>query len=67
MSKDYTHICLGPFTYGTGVCPHGWNTKHLLTSEDADHTNHLTNCGLLPSQRIVKRDERDTSDEIKVE
>jgi hypothetical protein len=63
MSKQdntVSYSCHGPFAYGTGetVCVHGWNTPHFLSSHEAQETDRLTNCGLLPArQRIEKRDE----------
>lgn len=61
----HSYSCHGPFAYGTGqalhgqgVCLHGWNTPHTLSDEMAQHTDHLTNCGLLPDrQRIEKLEE----------
>lgn len=53
--EELTYQCHGPFTHGTGVCLHGWNSPHALTEQVAQHTDHLTNCGLLPDrQRIDK-------------
>jgi hypothetical protein len=52
------YICRGPFTYGTGVCLHGWNCNHTVSDAIAQHTDHLTTCGLLSDrQRIDKRDD----------
>lgn len=58
VNHDYS--CHGPFIYGTGagVCLHGWNTAHTLSSSEAQHSDHLTNCGLLPARQTIEKIEK---------
>jgi hypothetical protein len=53
--RDY--ICSGPFCYGSAnrVCVHGWNIGHTLSEEEAQKTDHLTNCGLLPERQRIEK------------
>lgn len=57
--EELIYACYGPFCYGNNnVCVHGWNSPHALTSKQAQETDRLTNCGLLPArQTIVKEDD----------
>jgi hypothetical protein len=53
VSHDY--YCDGPFTFGTGVCVHGWNCPHTLDSAEAWNTDRLYNCGLLPARQRIEK------------
>jgi hypothetical protein len=55
MAQEYS--CNGPFCYGHGnaVCIHGWNLSHTLSEEEAQKTDALTNCGLLPAGQSVEK------------
>ena len=60
--RKLRYSCHGPFQYGTNsaVCVHGWNMPHQLSDKDAQKTDQLTNCGLLPArQRIEQQEEWD--------
>jgi hypothetical protein len=63
----FAYKCTGPFQYGTNnsVCVHGWNCSHALTDAQAQETDKLTNCGLLPDrQSIEKIEEKNDRDLI---
>jgi hypothetical protein len=53
----YAYTCRGPFQYGTNnsVCVHGWNCSHALTDAQAQETDKLTNCGLLPARQTIEK------------
>jgi hypothetical protein len=57
-NNDYA--CFGPFQYGAGscVCVHGRITSHTLSSKEAQNTDHLTNCGLLPACQNIEKIEK---------
>jgi hypothetical protein len=56
--EPHAYFCEGPFQYGNnGVCVHGWNRPHTLSEKEAQHSDHLTNCGLLRDNegRLVRQ------------
>lgn len=61
---QFTYKCHGPFQYGTNnaVCVHGWNCPHALTDAQAQETDRLTNCGLLPARQTVEKIEDEKAD-----
>lgn len=56
VREDQMYSCHGPFQYGTNnaVCVHGWNCPHAVSEREAQKTDHLTNCGLLPARQEIK-------------